>query len=531
MRQTRITQSLAASWIGEFGFDDPKPSPAIAPQNKYDAAGMGRRLRGWNPPTSGPNRAIAGTQKLRDRSRDANRNDWAGTSGTQHWATNLIGTGIVPRLLHTSVSKTKKKLWTRLWKKWVKVSDADGVYNFYGQQTLAVRSWMEAGEVFARKRYRRKKDGLPVPLQIQVIEADFIPMLDRDQADGMAEGHRIRSGIELNRSGQRVAYWMYKEHPSDFSSESIDMSQLIRIPADQVMHLFEPKRAGQLRGVPEFSSILARLRNVADFDDAVLERQKLANLFVGFIKKLLPTTGDSVDPFYGALIEDAFGDALVGMQPGLLQELGPGEDVTFANPPEAGTTYGDYMRTQHLGTAAGQGLPYEIMSGDIANVSDRTLRVVIQEFRRYVEQRQWQVVIPMFCEKVRDAWVDQAILAGLIDIEDEDEAKEVEWAPHGWDYIHPVQDAQSRILDVQAGIRSRSSVISERGDDPEEVDDERASDQKREQKLGLNSSMIDNGLIPMPAGMPNRKPSTSSSGKDAASGNDADGGDTDEAGS
>ena len=212
MSQPRAGYSLAAQWIGEFGFDEPPSTPVITPQNRYDAAGTGRRMRGWNPPTSGPNRAIQGTQKLKDRSRDANRNDWAGASGTQHWATNLIGIGIVPRLTQSTVSKTKKKLWTRLWKKWVKVSDADGVYNFYGQQTLAVRSWMESGEVFARKRYRRPKDGLPVPLQIQIIEADFIPMLDSDQWQGMIAGHRIRSGIELSRSGQRVAYWMPVAH-------------------------------------------------------------------------------------------------------------------------------------------------------------------------------------------------------------------------------------------------------------------------------------------------------------------------------
>ena len=88
------------------------------------------------------------------------------------------------------------------------------------------------------------------------------------------------------------------------------------------------------------------------------------------------------------------------MQPGTLQELDDGQTVAWSNPPEAGTDFSGYMRTQHMGTASAAGIPYEIFSGDIQNTSDRTLRVMINEFRRFAEQRQWQVIIPMFCDKV-----------------------------------------------------------------------------------------------------------------------------------
>ena len=45
-------------------------------QNRYDGAEIGRRLGSWNPPPSGPNRAIPKLQILRNRSRDAVRNEW-----------------------------------------------------------------------------------------------------------------------------------------------------------------------------------------------------------------------------------------------------------------------------------------------------------------------------------------------------------------------------------------------------------------------------------------------------------------------
>lgn len=189
-----------------------------------------------------------------------------------------------------------------------------------------------------------------------------------------------------------------------------------------------------------------------------------------------------------------------------MHELLPGEDVKFANPPEAGTTYADYMRQQNIGTAAGQGLPYEIMSGDIKEVSDRTLRVVVNEFRRYAEQRQWQIIIPQACQPIREAWVEAAALMGEIAVSDIEDAKAVEWAPQGWAYIHPVQDVQAKQSEVEAGFRSRSSVIAERGDDPEKVDEERAADDEREDELGLKPEPMQFGQPAQEEGDSNATP-------------------------
>lgn len=480
-----------------------EPPTTLRVTNRYDAAGSGRRMAGWNPPASGPNRAVQGLQKIRDRSRDATRNDWSGAASAQRWTTNIVGIGIVPRFKRVT-SRARKQQLVDLWTDWCATADADGVLSFYGLQTLAVRSWLESGEVFVRLRPRMPEAGLPVPLQIQLVEADYVPLLDADQWPGLPAGNTIRQGIERNRYGRRIAYWMYRDHPGD-DSTSIDSSKLIRVAASQVLHVFEPKRPGQLRGVPELASVLARLRNIGDYDDAVLERQKLANLFVAWIRRSLPNAADiEYDSMTGLpVFYDTDGAPMPSLEPGMTQELQPGEDVVFANPPEAGTTYSDYMRTQHLGTAAAAGLPYEILSGDIKEISDRTLRVLINEFRRLAEQRQWQIVIPMLCQPVMNAWVQAAAMAGLIDAAEVDDVRRVEWAPHGWSYIHPVQDVQGKQMEVEAGFRSRSSVIAERGDDPEEVDREIAEDDKRQAKLNPNrQASAQSGRQPAQPGQP-----------------------------
>lgn len=455
---------------------------------RYDAAGHGRRLTGWTPPSSGPNTALAGLQTIRNRARDTSRNDWAGTSATTKWTVNLIGVGIVPRFKRIE-NKARKQAVIDLWSDFVRMSDADGVLNYYGQQTLAVRSWLDAGEVFLRRRDRFLDEGLPVPMQVQLIEADMVPMLDVDSFPGLPQNHKIRSGIELNRRGRRVAYWVYKEHPGDNPGTGmVSPELLVRVAASEIEHVFEPMRPGQLRGVSVLAPVLTRLRNIENYDDATLTRQQLANLVVAFIsRKLPPLTGDEdIDGLTGQeFVEGSDGKPLVGLQPGLVQELDDGQEVQWSNPPEAGTNYSEYMRTQHMGTAAGANLPYEIFSGDIKEVSDRTLRVIINEYRRHAEQRQWQILIPKLCERVIRWFADAAYLGGMISQDEIDPIARAEWAPHGWAHIHPVQDPQGKKLEVDAGFRSRSSVIAGYGDDPDTVDDERASDVAREKELGL----------------------------------------------
>jgi lambda family phage portal protein len=466
------------------------------PINKYDAAGSGKRLAGWITPNSGPNRAIEGLPAIRNRARDVQRNDWTGAASTRILTTNLIGTGIIPRP-KTADAALKKRL-NELWDVWAREADADGILDFYGLQTLATRNWIVSGEIFIRLRARRVEDGLSVPLQIQILESDMVPMLDTDSAPGLPAGHRIRSGIELDRVGRRAAYWMYREHPGDKPIGAVNMTDLARVPADSVRHLYDPQRPGQMRGVSDFAPVLVKLRGVMDMDDAVLERQKLSNLFTFFVTSPSPALAATLrgqDP--SAAPAPAAGPTY--LMPGQGLDLAPGEDVKFSEPPGAGADYADFMRQQHLGVAAGNGTPYELMSGDLRDISDRTLRVVVNEFRRHCEQRQWQIIIPQFCQPVREAWANAAALSGALTVAESAEARRVTWQPQGWAYIHPVQDAQGKKIEVDAGFRSRSSVIGERGDDPDTVDAERAADLAREKANKLTPEPAPDKRQPDPA--------------------------------
>jgi lambda family phage portal protein len=318
-----------------------------------------------------------------------------------------------------------------------------------------------------------------------------------DKFETTKTGNIIRAGIEFTPGGKRAAYWMYLSHPRDASSLNAGYNQIVRVPASQVLHIFEPVEPGQLRGVPRLSPVLKRLRSLDNYDDAVLFRQEVANLFAGFISRPAPDSGPTPrDPVTGqplSLDHDGF-TPMVALEPGTMQELGPGEEVEFSKPPDAGNNYPDFMRQQLMAAAAGTGTPYEILTGDMREINDRALRVVLNEFRRRLEQLQFGVYVHQLCRPVRAAWMDMAVLSGALVLADYAQRRReylrTRWVPQGWAYIQPVQDVQARRMEVQAGFASRSEMVLRTGYDAETVDAENAADLARATALGLNYNTL-----------------------------------------
>lgn len=455
------------------------------PRNSaFEAASVGRRLRGWAPGSSGPNALNLGNVHLmRSRSRDAVRNNAWIANGLRNWVADEIGTGITPR--SQAGDEQFRKDANALWQVFVKECDADGVLDFYGMLALAARSRKEAGEVFIRMRSRRTSDGLAVPLQLQLLEAEFCPVELTDIT------RNIRAGIQFNGVGQRTAYWMYRNHPGEMDAQGMEK---VAVPAETVIHHYMPLRPGQLRGIPETIQALIKAKDFDEYDDAELQRKKTKSAHTGAITR--PDFGEEdykFDPFTGEQLrtgED--GTGLTNVEAGSLFQLLPGEDIKLFDGDSSGAGYADFIRQQLLGVAAGMGVPYEILSGDMSKINDRTLRAILNQYHRLLEQTQWLFTIPQICDRVWKSFIDHAVMSGALIAPDYDRRKwdyqRVEWRTDGWAYLHPVQDVQSKVMQVNAGFKPRSAVVAETGWDADEVDRQQAADNARAKDLGLNYS-------------------------------------------
>lgn len=449
----------------------------------HEAAGRGRRGIAWMPSNPGAVAAMLATSHdLRIKSRDlVRRNAWA-AAGIEAYVANAVGTGIKPQSM--AADESFRAAAQQLWRAWTEEADASDQTDFYGLQGLACRAMLEGGECLIRLRPRRPEDRLSVPLQIQLLEAEHLPLTLNTE---LPSGNQIRSGIEFNALGRRVAYHLYRSHPEDGRLAPMSGQgglNTVRIPASEILHLYRVLRPGQIRGEPWLARALVKLNELDQYDDAELVRKKTAAMFAGFITRNAPE-----DNLLGEGVSDANGVALAGLEPGTLQILEPGEDVKFSDPADVGGSYGEFLRTQFRAVASAIGVTYEQLTGDLSGVNYSSIRAGLLEFRRRVETVQHGVLVHQMCRPVWGAWMDQAVLAGALEAPGYPrrwrEYTACKWVPQGWQWVDPEKEFKALLLAIRSGLMSRSEAISSFGYDAEDVDREIAADNARADGLGL----------------------------------------------
>jgi lambda family phage portal protein len=444
----------------------------------YEAAGQGRRATHWVALSSGPNRALSyGLATLRNRSRAAYRNNSWIWQAIERLVSNEIGVGVTLR--SRARDEGFRKAANALWERSRRELDPEGLLAFGGLQAQLACTRLLAGEVFLRRRRRMPTDGLAVPLQVQVLEPEFVPLgYGRD----FANGHFVRDGIELNRRGQRVAYWMYTEHPQD-DGRATGFDRLVRIPARDVIHHYLPTRPGQRRGEPIAVRSLLGAHTFDSYEDAELVRKQTRAPFTGAVYREAFADQDwRYDPFRGTPVAGA-SDPEVDVAAGTFLALAPGEKVTLFDADDNGAGLAEYSRQVLLKIAAGLGVPYEILSGDWKQVNDRLVRSILNEFRRGIEAAQ-DHFIHQVCRGVWAWWMDAAMADGSLPAPNyaarRADYQVLQARPHGWRHFNPVQDVEAKIKALEARLTSRQAVIDEQpGPSVEEIDAQIAEDAER----------------------------------------------------
>ena len=420
-------------------------------QRAYEGAKAGRRTDGWVTAGTGANTEIApASARLRDRSRDLVRNNPYAAKAVNALVSNLVGTGIVPRARSNRTAAAKAA--DQLWLQFAASCDAEGLTDFGGLQALIVRSLVESGEVLVRFRERRVEDRLAVPLQLQLLEPDH---LDSSKTEELSNGGYILQGIEFDALGRRRAYWLFPSHPGENRGRALVSRP---VPARQVLHLFERLRPGQVRGVSWFAPVILKLRDLDDYDDAELMRKKIEACFAAFV------TGAQDEETLGRPSSINSGDRVESFEPGMIEYLEPGKDVKFASP-SANGGYAEYMRLQLHAVAAGVGLTYELLTGDLSQVNYSSIRAGLIEFRRRMEALQWQLIVPGLCQPVWSRFVELAQAAGQLP---EGEITS-EWTAPRFEAVDPLKDIQADVLAVRAGVMTLKEAIARQGYDPAQV--------------------------------------------------------------
>jgi lambda family phage portal protein len=434
------------------------------------------------------------------------RNNGYAANAIESWAGNVAGDGIKPSSL--IADQDLKARVQRLWLDWTDEADAEGFTDFYGQQRRAAREVFIAGEVFFRFRPRRPGDGLTVPLQLQMIPSEMLPLTRTEQTPGGPfdkSSGVIRQGIEFSPIGRRVAYHFLHRHPGDVTDPGL-AGETVRVPASEVIHVIDPVDAGQLRGVSRFAPGIVKLFLLDQYDDAELDRKKVAAMHALFI-----TTPAPAEPFDAAESEGQDGERTMDLEPGQIVMLEPGEEIQTSAPADVGQTYEPFQYRTLLQVSAALGVPYAYLSNDMLKANYSNSRLALLEFRRRVEAYQHAVMVWQLCRRVWLRWMDTAVLAGVLPLADYESQRRdytaCAWLPPRWDWVDPLKDARAEIEQIEAGLKSRTQALAERGYDADQVDAEIAADRERERRLGLAFTGARSDPIPptdpeLPASVP-----------------------------
>lgn len=417
-----------------------------------EAAAGGRRWEGGGWLSSVPAATAAGLHTVRARAQYAAMNNAHAARAASAWTANVIGTGIRPQ-------STAGAPLDDVFATWADEADAAGRTDFYGLQAAVVRSVFVAGEAFVRLRPRLPEDGLAVPLQLEILDPGQIDSgLHRD----LGSGGRVVAGIEFDAIGRRVAYHVHRHAPGDpLHTGVVEPS---RVPAEDILHIFESLAPGQVRGVSRFAPVLLKLRDLDELADAALMRAKVEAMFAGFLQDV---DGQTFEGQQDASVMTS------GLEPGTLKILPPGAVINFSDPKTGGSNYEAFTSSQLHAIAAGLGLTYEQLTGDMTGVNYSSARVALIEFRRMVESFRSAVLGPQLLAPTWRRFCDLGELAGVLPA---GVNRAVRWVAPAWDWVDPLKDCQADALAVEHGFKSRRQVVAERGRDPDQVEAEIAAE-------------------------------------------------------
>lgn len=424
---------------------------SMAGGGHYDGAGRTARGKDFRANTSDAVEAMrADRGRMSWIAQDMLRNNPRVVKARRQIVNNVVGAGIQPsiRMADAADLETRAKI-ERLIRLhcMTRDIDADGKLNLFGLQQLAMSTIVGPGEVLLRRRVRRSEDGFSLPMQVQILETDYL----NENIDGrLPNGNLAVQGIEMDLVGRRVAYHLYAEHPGARYGAS---TATRRVPAENIIHAFDVLRPGQQRGMTWLAPVITLLHELQKYQDGQVKRQEIAALFAGIYKS--EETADELD------------EALSELSPGAIMKIGSDEELEFTDPPSV-EGYEAFMRVTDRTIAAALGVTYEGFTGDYSQVTYTSGRMGRLDVDPNFLHWQKNLAIAQICEPL-GGWLKEAIadVAGI-----DPASWTLDWTAPRRPVLDPTKDWPAYEDARRAGFMSRRQIIRETGGDPDKVEAE-----------------------------------------------------------
>jgi lambda family phage portal protein len=485
--------TLGAAIIKEAQDRAPKhrpPAPFGGMRSRmYASARHDRLTSGWAPANGSADSELASSLTvLRSRSRALCRDSSYAKRAKALVVNNVIGQGIgLQAQVKTSRDEPNARVNAAIEEGFELWGEADnchtgGRLDFKSFERALMAQVFEAGEVFVREHYRPFGEA-GIPYALELIEAERLP--EEYQFPGLrAQGENsVRMGIEVDPFHRPVAYYIRSRHPSETRFHGDVSDRVERVPAEQIIHLALVDRWPQTRGEPWMHTVVRRLNDLDGYTEAEVIRARAQAVRMGIIKT--PEDASSL----GEVQDD--GGVEVEMAPGSIYRLNPGEEWQDSAPSAPNPQLDPFMRYMLREMAAGVGVSYESLSRDYSQSNYSSSRLALLDDRDL-----WRVIqgwfICNFRQRVHRRFLQAAVLSraiGAFGIEEYAanirKFESVRFRPRGWGWVDPTKEVEAFRNAVRSGFTTRQDVISQSGQDFEEVVAQLEKEQKLLDEKGL----------------------------------------------
>jgi lambda family phage portal protein len=472
-------------------------------KRQYAAAKVDRLTSSWTTTNTSLDYDLKTALKiLRARSRDLVQNNDYARRFVKLCAANVVGPGGIQFQSRVADISGKPDIFAnreieRGWKEWTEA------VNWLQLQHIVCESTVTDGEVLVRF-VRGAQAGNKYDFALHIMEADH---LDHDYNDA---AKNIKLGVEKDSMGRPVAYHCFLQHPGDDIYFNKAMLERVRIPAEEMLHLFYMERPSQSRGIPWMSSAMTRLNNIGGYEEAEIVAARVGAAQMGFITK--PESGED---YPGE--KDADDNILVDAEPGTFPMLPAGYDMKQFSPSHPSGNFDPFIKATLRGIASGLDVSYAALSGDLTQASYGSQRQgSLYERDHWMVRQTW--FINNFCKRVFAEWLKGYLSSTMtkLPIMKFEKFNVPMFQGRRWQWIDPLKDSQANILQINNRLKSRTEVVAEQGRDFYELVDQIAKEEEYIKSKGLALEKVEAAI----AGENNGNQSDSGTGSGDQTGNE-----------
>lgn len=349
--------------------------------------------------------------------------------------------------------------------------DGSMTFDIFQQTIEKIR--VQDGECFIRMH---KINGT---LKLEILDGARLTQLNNQWLDN---GNYISNGIEFDKNHRPVNYNFCIYNPITYT---YDATAFEVIPANEIYHYFIADQMGQERGIPDMISTAKTMEDLKNFTEAALVAKRISASTTAYITNNNNDT-DQVDLIAGE--DDSIATYTEYLEAGAVFELGKNQDIKTVNPQAGVDRIGEFTDELMNQISMGLNVTKQSLMGSTADASFSAAklaeRLQATTFRTRTNVLISKVLKPIYLEWLKNEMINNSSLN--LSFSDFDDLSCCRFIPVKPISLDPTKDIQAEIMLLDAGLKSKTQIISEMGGDPRVTMEEIEKEQEQNKEIESN---------------------------------------------